>query len=114
MEQPQPKPPAERQTADAQVSDRSRLGLVRIAAAMVVAVLADTIGAPLGEVGGLFFDLGVGLVLTAVLGWRIEILIAFIFEAIPSIGLFPSWIVAVPIIAGRDYLRVLSGARTPQ
>ena len=41
---------------------------------------------------------GIGLAIAFLLGFRIELLFALLLEAIPGLGLFPSWLVAVPMI----------------
>ena len=75
---------------------------LRFALAMAVAVLADTIGIPFGEVGVVVFDVAVGLTLALCLrGFRPEIILACLIEAIPGFGLFPSWSLAVPAIFAR-------------
>ncbi|MEY3142063.1 MAG: hypothetical protein RLY21_556 [Planctomycetota bacterium] len=75
---------------------------IRFALAMAVAVLADTVGLPFGEFGVVVFDVVIGLLLALCLrGFRPEIIIACLVEAIPGIGLFPSWSLAVPAIWAR-------------
>lgn len=70
----------------------------RFAIALVIAVLADTVGLPFGEFGVVVFDVFVALLLTICLGPRWLILVACIAEAIPGVGLFPCWAAAVPTI----------------
>jgi hypothetical protein len=65
----------------------------------VVAIAADTIGAPLGEVAGVVFDLSVALLLAALIGPKPFLLLAFVLEAIPIVGLFPTWIAAVTFLS---------------
>ena len=77
-------------------SGGNRIARWRFVAAFAVAVLADTLGAPLGESLAVVFDLAVGVVLALLLGFRIELLIACVLEAIPGVGLFPFWSLAVP------------------
>ena len=79
-------------------SDGNRIARWRFVAAFAVAVLADTLGAPLGELLAVVFDLAVGVVLALLLGFRIELLIACVLEAIPGVGLFPFWSLAVPAL----------------
>jgi len=74
---------------------------VRLVVAGLVALAADTIGAPFGETFAVVFDLGVALVLCAAFGFRIPILIAFVLEAIPGVGLLPSWLAVVGYYALR-------------
>jgi hypothetical protein len=78
-----------------------RIGIVRITIAGIVALAADTVGAPFGETLAVVFDLGVALVLCAAFGFRIPILIAFVLEAIPGVGLLPSWLAVVGYYALR-------------
>ena len=69
---------------------------------MGVATLADTIGIPGGEFVAIGFDLLIAVVLSLCLGGiRPEIVVAFLLEAIPGVGLFPSWALAVPALWAR-------------
>jgi hypothetical protein len=87
---------------------------LRFAIAMVVALLSDTLVAPVGEIGAVLVDLAVGVALALILGgFRIELLRAFLIEAIPGVGLFPSWALAVPAIWARSRLSRDSGAALP-
>jgi hypothetical protein len=75
---------------------------VRFAIAMAVALLADTVGYPVSEFAIIAFDVGIALILALCLrGFRPEIIIACVIEAIPGLGLFPSWSLAVPAIWAR-------------
>jgi hypothetical protein len=86
---------------------------LRFALAMAVAVLADTIGIPFGEIGVVVFDVAVGLILALCLrGFRPEIILACLIEAIPGFGLFPSWSLAVPAIWARMRLGASGAAAT--
>lgn len=86
---------------------------LRFALAMAVAVLADTIGIPFGEIGVVVFDVAVGLILALCLrGFRPEIILACLIEAIPGFGLFPSWSLAVPAIWARMKLGASDAAAT--
>lgn len=88
------------------------IGNLRFAIAMVVALLADTVVAPFGEIGDVVVDLIVGVILALILGgFRLELLLAFFVEAIPGVGLFPSWALAVPAIWART--RLLKDAGSP-
>lgn len=92
---------------------RAAVSNVRFAVAMAVALLADTVGVPLGEVGIVVFDVAVGLVLALCLrGFRPEIIVACLIEAIPGVGLFPSWSLAVPAIWARMKLGAAGAAAT--
>jgi hypothetical protein len=71
---------------------------LRYALALCVALFADTIGSPFGEGFAVAFDLGIALAIVFLLGFRIELLFALLLEAVPGLGLFPSWLVAVPMI----------------
>jgi len=85
--------------------------MIRFALAMGVAALADTIGIPGGEFVAIGFDLLIAVALSLCLGGiRPEIVVAFLLEAIPGVGLFPSWALAVPALWAR--LRYGAG-RTP-
>jgi hypothetical protein len=84
--------------ADAGASRPKQTTKLRYALALCVALFADTIGAPFGEGFAVAFDLGIGLAIAFLLGFRIELLFALLLEAIPGLGLFPSWLVAVPMI----------------
>lgn len=75
---------------------------IRFLITLVVAVLADTLGAPFGELGVVLFDVAIGVILSLCLGGlRPEIVIACVLEAIPGIGIFPSWSLAVPALWAR-------------
>lgn len=75
---------------------------IRFAVAMALAVLADTVGLPFGEIGVVVFDVIVGVLLALCLGgFRPELIIAFLLEAIPGVGIIPSWSVAVPALWAR-------------
>ena len=84
--------------ADAGASRPKQTTKLRYALALCVALFADTIGAPFGEGFAVAFDLCIGLAIAFLLGFRIELLFALLLEAIPGLGLFPSWLVAVPMI----------------
>jgi len=71
---------------------------LRYALALCVALFADTIGSPFGEGFAVAFDLGIALAIVFLLGFRIELLFALLLEAVPGLGLFPSWLIAVPMI----------------
>lgn len=74
----------------------------RFLLAMVVALAADSLGSVFGEGLAVVFDLLVGFALALCLrGFRPEIIIACLLEAIPGIGLFPSWSLAVPALWAR-------------
>lgn len=102
---PAPATPAATKPAHAGVSH------VRFAIAMAVAVLADTVGVPFGEFGVVVFDVIVGLLLALCLrGFRPEIILACLVEAIPGIGLFPTWSLVVPAIWARMKLGASASA----
>lgn len=71
----------------------------RLLAAFLVAFAADSIGILPGEVFPIVFDLFVGLVLTVILGPWVAVFGALILEAIPGVGMLPSWIAAVAWVA---------------
>lgn len=75
---------------------------VRYGIAMGVALLADTIGLPFGELGVVVFDVGVALVLALCIGWKWELAVALILEAIPGVGVFSFWSLVVPILWWRQ------------
>jgi hypothetical protein len=79
---------------------------VRLGTAVLVASLADTVGIPFGEAGIVLFDLAIALVLVGIIGFRRKISLglvaAFLVEAIPGLGVFPSWFVAVMVIVAHD------------
>ncbi|RLS87329.1 MAG: hypothetical protein DWI09_10805 [Planctomycetota bacterium] len=66
---------------------------------MLVAVGADTVLAPVGELIVIFADLAVAVVLALILGWSWPLAAALVLECIPGVGLFPSWVLAVTGIA---------------
>jgi ABC-type proline/glycine betaine transport system permease subunit len=100
-------------TPPAAPTPRAGISNLRFILAMGVAFLADTIGLPFGELGVFVFDVCVGLLLALCLrGFRPEILIACLIEAIPGVGLFPSWSLAVPALWAR--LRLAKGGEPPR
>lgn len=78
---------------------RRAVSALRIALAMLVAVGADTVLAPVGELIVIFADLAVAVVLALILGWSWPLAAALVLECIPGVGLFPSWVLAVTGIA---------------
>ena len=74
----------------------------RFILAMCVALAADLLFWWLGEAIPVVADFAVAFVLALCLGgFSIELLGAFVAEATPGIGLFPTWSVAVPILGAR-------------
>ena len=75
----------------------------RLRAAMILAILADTLqivvfpifvagaGSPADDI----LDLGVGAVLTYLLGWHWEFLPSFLGKLVPGVDLVPLWTLAV-------------------
>lgn len=87
---------------------------LRFVLAMAVALAADSLGSWLGEFGIVVFDLFVGFVLALCLrGFRPEIIVACLIEAIPGVGLFPSWSLAVPALWARLKLGASAAAPSP-
>jgi hypothetical protein len=80
-------------------SDPEAVSTTRAVIALVVAMLADSLGALPGDLLPFVFDLGVGAVLAMILGPRVAILGALLLEAVPVLGLFPSWVAAVAYVA---------------
>ena len=80
-------------------SARQAVSALRIALAMLVAVGADTVLAPVGELIVIFADIAVAVVLALILGWSWPLAAALVLECIPGVGLFPSWVLAVTGIA---------------
>lgn len=67
--------------------------------AMSVAVVADLLFWWLGELLPVASDFVVAVILALCLGGlRFELLVAFLCEATPGLGLLPSWSLAVPIV----------------
>jgi hypothetical protein len=77
----------------------------RLVLAFVVAVVADTLCAPLGEGWVVVFDLGVALILIAILGFNWIFIPALLIEAVPGLGLFPTWVLSVLALAGIKVMR---------
>jgi hypothetical protein len=77
---------------------RPVLWVPRVVAAMLVAVAADAVAIP-AESFPVVFDVLVGVVLTIILGPRAAVLGALVLEAIPGVGMFPSWVAAVAWVA---------------
>ena len=80
-------------------SARQAVSALRIALAMLVAVGADTVLAPVGELIVIFADIAVAVVLALILGWSWPLAAALVLECIPGVGMFPSWVLAVTGIA---------------
>jgi hypothetical protein len=100
--QPTSAPGATASTQEPAPAPRPALSTWRFILAMLVAVAADSLGSSFGEVFAVVFDLLVGFLLALCLrGFRPEIIVACLIEAIPGVGLFPSWSLAVPAIWAR-------------
>ena len=75
----------------------------RLRAAMIVAILADVLQMvvfPLFVEGAAspaddILDLGIGAVLTSLLGWHWEFLPSFLVKLVPGVDLVPLWTLAV-------------------
>jgi hypothetical protein len=75
----------------------------RLRAAMIVAILADVfqmVVFPLFVEGAAspaddILDLGIGAVLTSLLGWHWEFLPSFLVKLVPGVDLVPLWTLAV-------------------
>ena len=80
-------------------SARQAVSALRIALAMLVAVGADTVLAPVGELIAIVADIAVAVVLALILGWSWPLAAALVLECIPGVGMFPSWVLAVSGIA---------------
>ena len=78
----------------------------RLLIALVIAGAADTVLAPFGEAMPVVFDLGVAAVLAGILGLKPPLMVALVAEAIPGVGLFPSWLAAVAAIAASERKRL--------
>ncbi len=72
----------------------------RFVLAFCVAVAADTVGLLFGEALVVVFDVVVALILLFVLGFNWILIPALLAEAIPGVGLFPTWALAVLAVAG--------------
>ena len=73
----------------------------RLLAAMLIAIAADSVGAIPGELLPVVFDVAVALTLALVVGPRPVLLGALLLEAIPVVGMFPSWIAAVAYVTAQ-------------
>jgi hypothetical protein len=80
-------------------SARQAVSALRIGLAMLVAVGADTVLAPIGEIIAIVADIAVAVVLALILGWSWPLAAALVLECIPGVGMFPSWVLAVTGIA---------------
>lgn len=80
-------------------SARQAVSALRIGLAMLVAVGADTVLAPIGEIIAVVADIAVAVVLALILGWSWPLAAALVLECIPGVGMFPSWVLAVTGIA---------------
>jgi hypothetical protein len=71
-------------------------------AALLIAALADVLS-PFAEVLPPLewvLDITTAIALFAVLGWRWQLLPALVVEAVPGLAMFPTWVLAVAVIAG--------------
>ena len=84
---------------DASAAPAARRSWLRFSVAMLVAAAADALSFlevfPPGYVAVVAVDLVVALVLWALLGRGLVLLAALVFEAVPGLGLFPFWTLAV-------------------
>ena len=79
--------------------------------AICIAVIADVLFWWLGELLPGASDFVVAVLLALCLGGlRLELLVAFLAEATPGLGLLPSWTLAVPIV----WMRAHATASTPE
>jgi hypothetical protein len=90
----------------------------RLRAAFWVAVMADSAGVPLGEFGVVVFDAIVAVVLAAIIGFRPKIwlllFIALVVEAVPVLGILPTWIGVIEWIVSMDRKSRLTTAESSQ
>ena len=84
----------------------SKPGPKRLILAFLVAAISDALSVVFAPVmpAQWALDVVTAIVLTLVLGFRVELLLAFVMEAIPAVELFPSWLVAVSVIGARASL----------
>jgi hypothetical protein len=83
---------------------------VRFQVAMVLAILADAlqlIVLPLFVDGALspaddILDLGIGVAMVCLLGWRWEFLPSFVAKLVPGVDLVPLWTLAVANVYRRS------------
>lgn len=71
----------------------------RIMVAGGIALAADSIGVIPGETFPVAFDIAVAIALAIILGPRPILLVGLLLEAIPFVGLFPSWVAVIGAIA---------------
>lgn len=71
----------------------------RFILAFLVALTADTVGAPLGSFN-IVFDVFVAIILIVILGFNWMIIPALLVECVPGLGVFPTWAMAIMAIAG--------------
>ena len=77
----------------------------RFVLAFCVALAADTVGIYFGEIFAVVFDVAVAIVLIAILGFNWIIIPALLVEAVPGLGLFPTWVLAVLAMAGWNTMK---------
>ena len=77
----------------------------RFVVAFCVAMAADTVGLYFGEIFVVVFDVAVAIVLIAILGFNWIIIPALLVEAVPGLGLFPTWVLAVLAMAGWNTMK---------
>ncbi|MGH7134028.1 MAG: hypothetical protein ACREJO_19040 [Phycisphaerales bacterium] len=92
-------------------------GPKRLILAFIVAAVSDALSVALAlpplMPAQWVLDVVTAIVLTLVLGFRVELLVAFVMEAIPGVELFPSWLVAVSVIGARASLSSPPAASAP-
>ncbi|MCX5650957.1 MAG: hypothetical protein NTU45_06145 [Planctomycetota bacterium] len=64
-----------------------------------IALAADSIGIIPGEAWPVVFDIAVAIALAIILGPKPILLVGLVLEAIPVVGLFPSWVAVIGAIA---------------
>jgi hypothetical protein len=100
-----PTAPKAKPVIQSPVPEKAPTATWRMFLSLLIATTADTLGAPLGESFTVLFDLAVGFVLCLTIGRASPALLpALLLEAIPGVGLFPSWVTAVLAIFGKEKL----------
>jgi hypothetical protein len=98
---PSPSRPHAAQPPVTASSAAARPGRLRLGLALAVALVSDALAVwvELLPPVQIALDVGTALLLFSILGFRWALLPPLVVEAIPGLGLFPTWLVAVGALA---------------
>lgn len=87
---------------------RPTVSKARFVLAFLVAAISDglSMGLTFLPPAQWFLDIVTAGLLFALLGWRWQILPAFVAEAVPGLGAFPFWVLVVTAVAATETSRI--------